>query len=171
MDIILEFWISEDYSNSYANLFRTLILAYLLLSASGPGHQTLVGIGEVKVAALIYLGSTLIMLISLFYAASRWGIAGAAAANLWMILLLSYNVLVPLFLGEPISVKHVMMDLFKLIMLPVATYALVVIIPLNIFLRLFITILIILFVLIPIWKDAELKTQIRGLVGGLTSRA
>jgi O-antigen/teichoic acid export membrane protein len=171
MDTILRYWISSEYSDAYANSFRILVVAYMLLSASRPGLQTLVGIGQVRLPAMIYLSSSVVMLISLFYASSSWGLAGAAGSNLWMILLLSNNVLALRYLGEPIKIKNALIDLFKLAIFPFTMYTLVVFIPLNILLRLFMTCLAILIALIPAWRDAELRKQIRCLVGEFTSRA
>jgi len=168
MDTILRHWISSDYSDAYANTFRILIVAYVLLSASRPGHQTLVGIGQVRLAAMIYLGSTLVMLTSLFFASARWGLAGAAAANLWMFLLLSYNVLAPRFLGEPLKVIGALVDLSRLMILPMATLALAMFIPSSILLRLFITCLIVLIASILVWKDAGIRERIRTLLRTLS---
>lgn len=169
MDIILMFWISLDYSDAYSNIFRILILAYMLLSASRPGIQTLVGLGQVKLTSLVYLGATLVMLFSLFFLSSSWGLTGAAAANLWMILLLSCNVLASQFLGESVTVINGLLGGIRLMILPMAMYGLVAFAPLNVILRLFITCLILLIVSVLVWRDAAIRGQLRSLIGRLSS--
>lgn len=170
MDIVLKYWISSDFANSYAAVFRILILAYMLLSASRPGHQTLMGLGQVRLASLIYLGTALVMLISLFYAASSWGLAGAAAANLLAVLLLAYNILALRVLGEPVNIIDALMNLIGLMAVPVAMFFLVVNRDLDALVRLLITCLIVLATLAFIWKDAQLREQLRNLKGALASR-
>lgn len=170
MDIILRYWISEEYSDSYANIFCILILAYLLLSASMTGQQTLDGIGQVRLTSIIYLTTTILMLIILYYASSNWGLAGAAASNLIMIMLLSFPLLVPRFLGERRKAINDLLDLIKLTLFPVAIYIFVVFIPFNMFLRLLITSLLIFLALIFVLMDTEIRKQISDYANDYFSR-
>ena len=122
MDVILAFWISPEYSNAYSHVFRILLLAYLFLSASRPGHQTLTGIGKIRLTALIYLSVAIIMLVGLYFSASFWGLAGAAASNLLLAILLIYNLLTHRLLGGAVPWRSVFADLSILALLPLLAY-------------------------------------------------
>lgn len=91
MNVILGFWISIEYAAKYSNVFRVLILAYGFLSVSRAGHQTLTGLGRVRFTSLLYIASTITMLIFLFLFSKAWSLFGAVSANLTMVLLLGFN--------------------------------------------------------------------------------
>jgi O-antigen/teichoic acid export membrane protein len=121
---ILFLWISPGYAAQYTNIFRILIIAYSLLSLCRPGHQTLTGMGKVKFAALIYLFSTLLMLIGVFFLSSSFGFTGAVVANLLMVSLLTFNLSVYHTLQSPIQWRDVLTDLQWGLFLPILIFGL-----------------------------------------------
>ena len=94
MNNILSLWLSPAYAEKYVNIFRALLLAYLLISMSRLGHQVLTGTGKVKLVALIYLATSSFMLTMVYIFSLHYGITGAALANLAMSFLLLFNLLV-----------------------------------------------------------------------------
>jgi len=162
MDTILRYWISPDYSDEYANIFRILIISYLLLSASRPGIQTLIGIGQVRLPALIYLASSVIMLGSLFFASSKWGLLGAASANLVMVILLSSNAFAYYRLQGESFWREVTIGLAELIVLPVVTFGLIVLLELTTVNRLFMTAFILILGAVILWRNVSLRRSICG---------
>ena len=129
MNDFLSLWISPDYAAKYANGFRILVIAYGLLSLCRPAHQTLTGIGKVKFTSLVYLFSTILMLVSLIFLSREFGFHGAAASNLMLILLLVYNLFVYVSVGSPIRWKHVLVDLQWGLGLPVFIFGLTIFLP------------------------------------------
>jgi len=124
MDRILSLWISPEYAIKYTNIFRVLILAYFLISLSRIGHQTLTGMGKVKITSLTYLSTSILMLAGVYLSASRYGLIGAAITNLTMVLLLSFNLLVYLKFSKKISMKDIAKDLFFAVVIPFIAYGL-----------------------------------------------
>lgn len=92
MKELLSIWISPQYAEANSLFFCIIILAYSILSLSRPGHQTLVGLGKVKFTSLVYLLSSVLMLAAVYLLSRQFGLMGAGAANLAMLLLLSMNV-------------------------------------------------------------------------------
>lgn len=160
MEIILRIWISPEFADANADIFRVLIVAYMLISASRPGNQILYGMGRVRSAALIYLASTLVMLLSLALAASKWGTIGAAAANLCMVLLLSYDVLVLKLLGEKHIGRHLVSNMTILLVIPAGAYYLANMIGNGLVVRLIASFLLGLASLIIMWMDRDLRGMI-----------
>jgi O-antigen/teichoic acid export membrane protein len=111
MEEVLALWISPAFAGQYSDVFRVIILAYSLLSLVRAGHQTLTGLGLVRFTAATYLGTTIVMLISLSVLASRWGLIGAAIANLCMVLLLAYNMRIYRSLSAGNAWRHMAQDL------------------------------------------------------------
>jgi O-antigen/teichoic acid export membrane protein len=124
MHEILSLWITPDYAIRYANAFRILIIAYGLLSLCRPAHQTLTGMGKVKFTALIYLLSTILMLIGLFFFSREFGLRGAVASNLILVLLLVFNVFLYSKFEIPLPWRHMLSDLKWGLFLPVLVYGL-----------------------------------------------
>jgi O-antigen/teichoic acid export membrane protein len=124
MNDFLSLWISPDYAARYANGFRILVIAYGLLSLCRPAHQTLTGIGKVKFTSLVYLFSTILMLVSLIFLSREFGFQGAVASNLLLILLLVFNLFLYVSVGSPIRWKHVLVDLQWGLGLPVIIFGL-----------------------------------------------
>jgi O-antigen/teichoic acid export membrane protein len=121
MPEILSLWIAPDFASRYANAFRILIIAYGLLSLCRPAHQTLTGTGKVKFTALIYLFSTLFMLMGLFFLSKELGLLGAVASNLLLVFLLIFNI----FLYSQFEVHpwvNMLSDLKWGLFLPVLVY-------------------------------------------------
>ncbi len=92
MKELLSVWISPQYAEGNSIFFCIIILAYGILSLSRPAHQTLVGLGKVKFTSLAYLTSSLLMLAAVYLLSGQFGLIGAGAANLVMVLLLSMNI-------------------------------------------------------------------------------
>ena len=122
MEPILAVWISQDYARNYAAIFRILILAYVFMSVCRSGHQTLTGIGKIKAISLIYIGSSLLMLLGLYLLASRFGLVGAALANLLMVFLLLFNILVYPELTGRLPIGAVAWDLLLALGFPALAY-------------------------------------------------
>ncbi|NOH01023.1 MAG: oligosaccharide flippase family protein [Chloroflexi bacterium] len=123
MEDLLALWISLDYATRYAGAFRLMIVAYGLLSLCRPAHQTLTGMGKVKMSSSIYMVSSLLMLGGVFYLSQRFGLMGAAAANFALVLLLSFNVKVYQFLGSPSIWRDFFTDLKWGLLIPSLAYA------------------------------------------------
>jgi len=129
MQEILSLWISPDYAVRYANPFCVLIIAYSFLSLSRPAHQTLTGIGRVRFAALIYFFSTVLMLLGVFILSQRFGLLGAATADVMMIFLLTYNLYIYYRYGKSFSWLVIFTDLGWGFFLPIIVYALSLLFP------------------------------------------
>jgi O-antigen/teichoic acid export membrane protein len=121
---LLSLCISLDYASLYANGFRILVIAYNLLSLCRPAHQTLTGIGKVKFTALVYLFSTFLMLVGLFFFSHAFGFIGAVTSNLAMILLLVFNLFIYFTFESPLQWRHVFADLQLGLFLPIFIYGL-----------------------------------------------
>ncbi len=91
MKEFLSVWISPAYALNYSTAFRCLIFAYSLLSLSRTGHQSLTGIGKVRITSMIYAAVTGSMLLSLYFFSRQFGLIGAVLANFVMAGLLVYN--------------------------------------------------------------------------------
>mgnify|MGYP001346185109 CR=1 FL=1 len=126
MDTILSFWISYEYAKSYTNIFRIIIIAYLVISMSRIGQQTLTGIGNIKVVSIIYFISSILMLGGIKLLSNPFGLEGAAYANLFMITLISFNLIVYKHLPIQNSWRSVFQDIGFALGLPVLTYHFVV---------------------------------------------
>lgn len=124
MHEVLSLWITPDYASRYTNAFRILIIAYGLLSLCRPAHQTLTGMGKVKFTALIYLGSTILMLIGLFFLSNQFGLLGAVASNLILVLLLVFNVFLYSKFETSLPWRNMLSDLKWGLFLPVLVYGL-----------------------------------------------
>jgi O-antigen/teichoic acid export membrane protein len=162
MKDFLYLWISLDYAVRYENVFRILIVAYSLLGLSRPAHQTLTGIGKVKFTAMVYLLSTSIMLIGLFFLSRKFGLLGAASSNLMLISLLVFNLFVYTILQKPVRWKDTLSDLQWGLLTPILVYGFSLFLPsLNIFLKLVETVIVegILLTWV-ITHDALVKTKL-----------
>lgn len=108
---ILTIWISASYADLYTVAFQILILAYACLSLRLPGHQTLTGIGKVRFIALVYLGTSILMITALYWLTIRFGLHGSAYANMIIVLLVVYNIYVHIQLAGGLSIKGMLGDL------------------------------------------------------------
>ena len=91
MEEILYIWFSPEYASNNHLIFSLLIVAYTILSQSRIGHQTLTGMGEVSFSSGIYLLMSSVMIAGIYLLSKKFGLLGAAAAQLSTILLLAYN--------------------------------------------------------------------------------
>jgi O-antigen/teichoic acid export membrane protein len=98
---ILSFWISPDFSSEYSQAFRLLILAYAVLSLCLPAYRTSIGLGWVKIPALIYLFCGIGVLSLIWFLGRKFGLYGAIFANFFEILLL----LIPIYLSRKLTSK------------------------------------------------------------------
>lgn len=124
MNVILSRWISPDYAAHYASGFRILVVAYSLLSLCRPAHQTLTGIGKVKLTSLVYLFSTILMLVCVYFLSGMFGFLGAAASNLVLTILLVFNLSVYTKFGIPVQWRLLLADLKWGLVLPIFTFGL-----------------------------------------------
>jgi O-antigen/teichoic acid export membrane protein len=122
MHEILSIWISTGFATCYAETFRILIIAYTLLSLSRPAHQTLTGLGKVKITSLVYLSLTVAMLAGVYILSFHFGLNGAASANCIMGMLLVYNLFVYHDLAQRIPWKAVLSDLKWGLFIPIIIY-------------------------------------------------
>jgi len=161
MHEILSLWISPDYANRYASAFKILIIAYNLLSLSRSGHQTLTGMGKVKFTSLVYLFSSSLMLISLYFLSNNFGLRGAACANLIMVLLISFNLFVYKTLNHQIRWKDMFVDLGWGIFLPIFIYLLGSIFPfMSTLEKLILTLIISISLFINLLRDENIKNRL-----------
>ena len=155
MDYFLRFWISSEYAQQYSNLFRIIILSYSFLSLSRPAHQSLMGLGKVKFTSIVYIISTTIMLLALFFLSSNYGILGAGWANLFMAILISYNMYIYFIFDRKRAFKKVSMDIGLTIFLLIILYSLVSLWS-FLWLRVLITIIMIFIVGVIVIRDSWL---------------
>jgi len=157
MTEILALWISPFYAQSYANTFRIIVVGYAWLSLSRPGHQTLTGIGQVRFTALIYLGTTAMMLFGLFIGAQRFGLMGAAVANLTMLFLLAFNILTYVKLSGSCAPSDLFTDLACGFIVPILVFGLVVFVPFPFFSKILLALIFAGAVGISLWFDPFVK--------------
>lgn len=122
MDVILNLWISIEYSHKYTSIFRIIVIAYVFLSASRIGHQTLIGLGQVKKTAIIYTLTSFFLIASVFIFSLNFSLLGAAYANLLMIILLSFNVIIYLYFSKQSPIKELFIDSWIALALPFFAY-------------------------------------------------
>lgn len=78
----LSIWISPDFSHNYHKIFVMLIFAYTLFSMASPGYFIVFGFERPQVPAIITLGGAFLLLICIGILSPKWGLMGAALANL-----------------------------------------------------------------------------------------
>jgi O-antigen/teichoic acid export membrane protein len=161
MHEILSLWISPDYADHYAGAFKILILAYNILSLSRSGHQTLTGMGKVKFTSLVYLFSSIFMLVSLYFLSRHFGLSGAASANLLMVFLLLFNLFVYKSLNKQVRWRHVVEDLGWGIFLPIFIFLFALVFPFtSIPEKIFLSLVICVSFLIVMARDINLKNRL-----------
>lgn len=160
MKEILTIWISSEYAINYGEVFCLLVLAYVILSLSRPGHQTLTGMGHVRFMARIYFATSLLMIAGIYLLSPRYGLIGAAIAKLSSILLLIFNLYAYYQLRGRISLKKFIADNGWAISFTFAGY-LLVLFGVPIILRILFSILIISLALIWCWRDNFIRGQIK----------
>jgi O-antigen/teichoic acid export membrane protein len=122
IDLILKVWISVDFSKSYSLEFRILILAYIFWSISQPAHQLLIGAGNIRFTTFLYLATTALYLFFVDFGSRNFGLLGATAANLTVILLLGFNVFVYFKIPEKNNLRHMVQDNIFWIMIPIVFF-------------------------------------------------
>ena len=160
MNEILALWISPEYAASYSDIFRILIIGYGWLSLVRPAHQTLTGIGKVRITSLIYSLSTLCMLASLYLLARSWGLLGAALANCVPVLLLAMNLYIYKQTNDRTAFKEMFRDLKGGIFIPALALLLVLLYP-AFWLKLLLTIALGSFAGIILFHDEWLQPWLR----------
>jgi O-antigen/teichoic acid export membrane protein len=156
---LLSIWISPSYAGKYSMVFCVLILAYAFLSLARSGDQTLTGLGKVKFAAITYLIASTLMLSGVYFFSKGFGLFGAGAANLIMILLLIMNIKTYQLLNKKIEWKHVIADIGLGIALPLISFILINFLP-NIYVKGLCTLLLFGFIVILFYKDEYIKKLI-----------
>lgn len=160
MKEILTLWISAEYAGNYSGVFSLLILAYMTLSLSRPGHQTLTGIGHVRFSARIYILMSLLTIMGIYWLSPLYGLNGAAAAKLFSILLLSMNLYVYYLLKGRISIKYFLEDNGLAITFTFAGY-LLILLNATVIMRIMFSIIIITFTLISLLTNRFIKVKTR----------
>lgn len=156
MPEFLYLWISPQYSQRYAQPFRILIFAYMLLSLCRPGHQTLIGMGKVKVASLVYILTTVLMIGGLIVFSHFFGLLGAVSANLLMVFLLFYNLYIYKMLGPPYFWVEALRDLGVGVVLTVSIFILVIFIPFSpLWMKLLTSFTLVSFIVVVFWRDRD----------------
>jgi O-antigen/teichoic acid export membrane protein len=164
MHEILSVWISPGYAERYYTFFCILILAYALLSLSRSGDQTLTGLGQVKFAAITYLISSILMLSGVYFFSKKFGLLGAGAANLIMVLLLIMNFKTYELLHNKINWKHVLIDLRWGCIFPLLSFVIITF-QANLYLKLLSSLLIIAFIVLLNYKDKYLQSTFLKILG------
>ncbi|HEX2997775.1 MAG TPA: oligosaccharide flippase family protein [Oculatellaceae cyanobacterium] len=160
MNEILALWISPAYAVSYSNIFRILIIGYGWLSLVRPAHQTLTGLGKVRITSLIYSFSTLSMLASLYLLTYSWGLLGAALANCVPVLLLAMNLYIYKRADDRAALQGMFSDLKEGLFIPALALLLVLLYP-AFWLKLLLTIALGCFTGVMLFHDEWLRDQIR----------
>ena len=163
---ILAIWISPEYATTHSNFFRVLIMAYGFLSLCRPAHQTLTGLGRVQFTSLLYLFVSVIMLTSLVFLSHRFGLNGAAYANVVMVILLAMNLWTYKILNKKLDWRHVFADLKWGILMPIIAY-LVILTNAPWYYRAGYSLLLGALVYIMLNKDTFIKSQL----GQITQRS
>jgi O-antigen/teichoic acid export membrane protein len=99
MDVILSVWVSPQFANDYAVVFRIIVICYGVYPMVRPAHQIAQGMGWLGVPTGILIGSGLLMLLALWTFAQSLGLTGVSIANSVNSLVLSINVYVGSRLG------------------------------------------------------------------------
>ncbi|MHC1784984.1 MAG: oligosaccharide flippase family protein [Anaerolineaceae bacterium] len=81
MPIILNLWISPDFSETNGIYFQILIVIYSLFSLARPAQQILNGIGQVEMPALVFFISGVATLVVIAFGARKFGLIGAVVGN------------------------------------------------------------------------------------------
>jgi len=156
MPVLLSLWITPKFAMDYKNAFIILIVAYCLLTLCRPAHQTLTGLGKVKFTSLVYLFSSLGMLMILFGTSKLFGLDGAAWADSTLVILLIFN----LFVYKKYSPGKILNNLFEDlnfgIFIPLISYFVVLLQPTNLVMMVLSAIICILFG-INLLKDDWIK--------------
>lgn len=125
MPEILSIWLSPEYSEKYHLVFRIIVLGYGLFTLCHPGRQTLLGIGKISYIAIIYIISSIIMVMSVYYFSLNFGLIGSAWANIIMVLLNLFVIISYKLLSKEINWNHVIKDMASGIIIPTGTFLLV----------------------------------------------
>ncbi len=99
MDVILSVWISPQFASDYTVIFRVVVICYGVYAMARPAHQIAQGLGWLKVPTVIFIGSGVSMLLTLWTLAQFLGLTGASIANSVNCLVLSVNLFVARRLG------------------------------------------------------------------------
>ena len=167
MNELLSVWISPDYASRYSNYYRILIIAYNILSLARPAHQTLTGMGKVKVTSITYTITTFLFLISLYFLSKQFGLLGATLANCTMFLLLFYNIYTYYLLKAKNPWSNFLADLGYGLFLPILTSLIIFFIP-GLGIKILLTGIFIAFYIIVYQKDTWLKAEVKKIISTVT---
>jgi len=99
------------------------------------------------------------MLAGLYWAASRWGLLGAAAANLIIGALLSFNLIVHQSYGG--GWRDFLISLGRLTVIPVTALAVADAPGLGLIARLIASVILLTVVAVALWRDVEIRERAR----------
>jgi O-antigen/teichoic acid export membrane protein len=157
---ILALWISPDYARSYTLFFRIIIIGYSWLSLCRPGHQTLTGIGSVRLTSFVYLFTTFFMLLGLYTWAKGFGMLGAASANLVMVFMLVLNIYTYSKLAGSLSFSHLIVDQAWGLFIPGLFFSLTLFLTFSLFQKIFLMLILVFCALFNLWRDPFLKKHL-----------
>ncbi|HBG73895.1 MAG: hypothetical protein A2X25_03220 [Chloroflexi bacterium GWB2_49_20] len=157
---LLSVWISPEYALNYSNFYRILIIAYNILSLVRPAHQTLTGMGKVKVTSLVYTLTTFLFLISLFFLSRQFGFLGAVLANCAMGLLLFYNIYTYTLLKAINPWQEFLADLGYGLFLPILAFVIIFFVP-GLIIKFTLSIIIIVFIIYLFINDTWLRLELK----------
>lgn len=163
MNELLTLWISADYGLKYSNFYRILIIAYCFLSLARPAHQTLTGMGKVKVTSITYSLTTFLMLTSLYLLSQRLGFLGAVLSDCAMILLLFYNIYTYHLLNAKKPWRDFFTDLGVGLFSPVIIYVVIIFVP-GLGIKISLSLLYLVFCIYIFLKDTWLKSELKNLM-------
>lgn len=119
---ILFVWISPEYAIEYTLFFNIMIQAYIFIALSRSGHQSLTGMGQVKLPAFLYLSGTIVMLAGVWILSTLYGLAGAGLANNLMVVLLLLNLVAYRKLNFSVRWKDTFTDMMPAVIIPSLTF-------------------------------------------------
>ncbi|MBN2395434.1 MAG: oligosaccharide flippase family protein [Candidatus Atribacteria bacterium] len=152
MNELLTLWISADYAQKYTMFYQILIIAYSFISLTRPAHQTLTGMGKVKITSITYFITTIFMFGTLYLLAARLGFLGAVLSKGVMFLLGFYIIHTYQILQEKVIWKDSLKDIGLGLFLPSVIFLIVFLIP-GIFTKISLSVLFIAIFSIILIKD------------------
>lgn len=158
MHELLTLWISADYAEKYSAFYQILIIAYSFISLTRPAHQTLTGMGKIKITSILYLFTTLLMFGFLYLLASNFGFLGAVLSKVVMLLLGVYILYTYRLLQKNINWKHSLRDLGLGLFSPVLFFLVISLFP-SIYAKIGLSVILVVFYVFIFLNDRWIKAE------------
>ena len=81
----LSLWLGSDFAGHSLTAFRILVVIFAVVAVGAPGFHVANGVGRPWAPAIGSVIGGLLTIVSIFILAPRWGLTGAAAANVWAV--------------------------------------------------------------------------------------